>query len=106
MHIHGVEQLDKPVHKLRTSNAVTSAKKKVKARDSVCQCCGELPVNGHLEVHHIFLLAKYPSLASDEGNMIALCQKCHRKYHEMYDDRDVNAVTFAKFLKDYGNRRY
>ena len=32
--------------------------------------------------------------------MIALCQKCHRKYHDKYDDENTNAVTFAKFLKE------
>ena len=96
----------KSVHKIRTSNAVTSAKKRVKGRDCVCQCCGELPTNGHLEVHHIMPIAKYQDLAADEQNMISLCQKCHRKYHDMYSDEDVGAVTFAKYLKDYGNRRY
>lgn len=59
-----------------------------------------------LEIHHILPVAKYPQLASDKGNMIALCQSCHRKYHDKYDDADVNAVTFAKYLKDYGNRIY
>ena len=98
--------IGKDIHKIRTSNAVSTAKKKVKSRDSVCQCCGELPTNGHLEVHHILPISKYTELASDEGNMISMCQKCHRKYHEMYSDDDVNAVTFAKYLKDYGERRY
>ena len=101
----GVDEV-KSTHKIRTSSAVNTAKRKVKARDGCCQCCGEIGVNGHLEVHHIMPVSKYPSLASDELNMLALCQKCHRKYHDMYDDGDVGAVTFSKFLKDYGNRRY
>ena len=51
-------------------------------------------------------IAQYKELASDEGNMIALCQRCHRKYHDMYSGDDVNAVTFAKYLQDYGERRF
>ena len=101
-----IETDEKSIHKIRTSNAVTTAKKNVKSRDMVCQCCGEVSVNGHLEVHHILPISKYKGLASDEGNLIALCQKCHRKYHDMYSDEDVNAVTFSKFLKDFGNRIY
>ncbi|MEE1227222.1 MAG: HNH endonuclease signature motif containing protein [Bacteroidales bacterium] len=97
---------DKDVASIRRSNGVSSAKKKVKARDGACQCCGEVPVNNHLEVHHLLPIAKYKELASDEGNMISLCQKCHKRYHDMYDLENTNAVTFAKYLKDYGNRRY
>ena len=77
-------------------------KKKVKARDTVCQCCGEIDVNGHLEVHHIMKLANYQDLACDLGNGIALCQKCHRKYHDEYEE--VNAVTFAEFMKRFAKR--
>lgn len=98
--------MEKSVHKIRSSNAVSSAKKRVKARDGCCQCCGEVPINNHLEIHHLLPVSKYKDLAADEGNMIALCQKCHRKYHDKYDDENTNAVTFSKFLKDYGNRRY
>lgn len=61
--------------------------------------------NGHLEVHHINPLAQYPKMATDDGNGIALCQKCHRKYHEEYKGNE-NAYTFALFLKRFGNRRY
>lgn len=91
---------------IRGSKAVSTAKKNVKSRDGCCMCCGDVPVNNHLEVHHLLPLSKYKELASDEGNMISLCQKCHKKYHEMYDLENTNAVTFSKFMKDYGNRRY
>ena len=100
------EKSNVSLHKLRTSSAVSTAKKKVKQRDGVCICCGDIGVNGHLEIHHILPISRYKELASDTGNMIALCQKCHHKYHEMYSDNDVNAVTFAKYLKDYGNSMF
>ena len=50
-------------------------------------------------------LAKYPSLASDERNMITLCQICDRKYHDSYEGSE-GAETFAKFMRDYGDRKY
>lgn len=105
VHVYGAEEtIKKSVHKIRTSRAVKTAKSSVKSRDGCCQCCGEM--DKPLEIHHILPVAKYPNLASDDGNMIALCQACHRKYHDKYDDEYVNAVTFAKYLKDYGTRIY
>ena len=80
-------------------------KKAIKARDeNYCQCCGE-KFTEHLEVHHIMPLSKYGNLKSDKGNGISLCQKCHKKYHDMYAGSE-NAVTFAKFLRDFGERIY
>lgn len=105
VHIHGAEEITKKsVPKIRNSPSVKTAKATVKARDGCCQCCGEM--DKPLEIHHILPVANYPSLASDEGNMVALCQSCHSKYHQMYNGQDTNAVTFAKYLKDYGTRIY
>ena len=101
VHIHSSETIEKPVHKLRTTNSVTSAKKKVKARDGCCQICGER--DKILEVHHIFPISKYPQLASDEKNLITLCQHHHRKYHDTYAGEE-GAESFAKFVRDYGNK--
>ena len=95
----------KSVQKLRLTNDSKKWKKRIKARDMSCQCCGEIGENGHLEVHHINPLAQYPKMATDDGNGIALCQKCHRKYHDEYKGNE-NAYTFALFLKRFGNRRY
>lgn len=95
----------KSVQKLRLTNDSKKWKKRIKARDMNCQCCGEIGENGHLEVHHINPLAQYPKMATDDGNGIALCQKCHRKYHDEYKGNE-NAYTFALFLKRFGNRRY
>lgn len=100
------ENDNRKVSTIRSSKAVTTAKKNVKARDCACMCCNEVPKNNHLEVHHIMPVAKYKDLASDERNMISLCQKCHKKYHELYDGEEVGAVTFANFMRDFANRRY
>ena len=107
VHIHFDEEEDdakQSIKKIRTTKAVKSAKSTVKSRDGCCQCCGEM--DKQLQIHHILPIAKYPNLASDMGNMVTLCQICHSKYHNMYSDDDVNAVTFAKYLKDYGTRIY
>ena len=42
VHIHTAEtKKEVSIHTIRTSNSVSTAKKKVKDRDKVCRCCGE-----------------------------------------------------------------
>lgn len=93
--------IKKKTKDIRVSSQLSKIKQKVKGRDSCCQCCGENP-SGHLEVHHILPVSKYKDLSCDMGNMVSLCQKCHAKYHDLYSD--VNAVTFAEYMKKYGKR--
>ena len=85
---------------IRSTPAYQDMKKRVKARDQVCQVCGEVDVNGHLEIHHILPLADYPDLACDDGNCVCLCQKHHHEYHNRFDV--ANAVTFSSFMKEKG----
>lgn len=94
----------KQVQKLRTSPEMKQTKKRVKARDIHCQCCGER--DKQLQVHHIMPLSDYPDLNCDEGNLICLCQACHDRYHREYKDDGINAFTFAKFILRYGKRRF
>lgn len=109
VNINIIESNEKPkkgkkaVKTLRNSSAVKKWGQKIKSQDGVCQCCGES--EGKIQSHHIFPIAKYPELGANEGNGIALCEKCHSKYHQMYSGNE-NAATFAKFMKDYGIRRY
>lgn len=83
---------------IRSSPAYLSMKKRVKSRDKVCQICGEVDVNGHLEIHHILPFREYPELACDDNNCICLCQHHHSKYHDLYDGCE-NAVTFVEYVK-------
>lgn len=100
VHIHTAEtKKEVSIHKIRTSNTVSTAKKNVKLRDKRCQCCGE--EDKLLEVHHILPIAKFPSLASEESNLITLCQSCHRLYHDKYKGLE-GADTFAKYMREYG----
>ena len=93
------------LQKLRNSPGVKKWKKKIKSLDEgSCQCCGER-VEKDLQIHHIMPLKNYPELVMDEGNGIALCKKCHDRYHEMYRDSE-NAANFAKFMRDYAQRIY
>jgi len=93
--------VEKSTSKVRNTPAVANAKKRVKNRDKCCQVCGEM--DKILEVHHIFPVAKYPDLVANEGNMITLCQSCHRKYHDLYEGSE-GAESFAKFIRDYGDK--
>ena len=93
------------LQKLRNTPSMKKWKKKIKSLDEgECQCCGER-IEKDLQIHHIMPLRNYPDLGVEEGNGIALCKKCHNKYHEMYKDCE-NAANFAKFRRDYANRIY
>jgi 5-methylcytosine-specific restriction endonuclease McrA len=101
VHIHTAEtKKEVNLHTIRTSNAVSTAKKKVKERDVVCQCCGEF--FEIMECHHIFPVANYPDLAADTNNVILLCQSCHARYHNRYEIDDVNPLTFTEFIRNNG----
>ena len=94
----------KAIKTLRNSSAMKAWRKKIIKRDqNECQCC--LKVQSDVEVHHIFPLAQKTDLGTDEGNGVVLCPQCHSKYHQMYQGSE-SAETFAKFLRDYGNKRY
>ena len=93
------------LQKIRNSPGMKHWKKKIKSLDEgSCQCCGER-ISSELQIHHIMPLREYPDLSIDEGNGIALCKKCHNKYHEMYQGNE-NAANFAKFMRDYAQRIY
>jgi len=94
----------KAIKTLRNSAAMKTWRKRIIKRDQAeCQCCHKIVQDG-IEVHHIFPLAKNPDLGHVDGNGIALCTQCHSKYHQMYQGSE-DPQTFAKFLRDFGNRR-
>ena len=95
VHVHINEETRQYSKELRNSSALLNVKKKVKSRDGKCKCCGEEQVA--LEVHHLFPLSEHPALGCDMGNMISLCSKCHKKYHDSYNN--VNPYTFIEFLE-------
>lgn len=101
VHIHTAEtKKEVKIHTIRTSDAVTTAKKNVRQRDKFCRCCGNEEME--TEVHHIFPLSKYRELASDEANMVLLCSSCHNRYHNRYDLDSTNPLTFAEFIRNNG----
>lgn len=82
----------------RNSPEYNKFKKKVKLRDSFCQCCGS---KENLEVHHSFSYNEYVDLRADVKNGVVLCEKCHKKYHKQYGrKKNNNPITFAQFLRD------
>ena len=94
----------KQVQKLRTTPLMKQTKKRIKARDNQCQCCGEQ--DKQLQVHHIMPLTDYPELNCDDGNLICLCQACHDRYHREYKAEGINAYTFSLYMKRYARRIY
>lgn len=116
IHIHGniiinhiikdeTNKKEKHLNKTQEARRKPQMKKwanKIKSRDGSCQCCGG---NDKLEAHHIHPLSKFPDLGLEEGNGIALCHKCHQKYHNMYQGEE-NANNFSKYMRDFANRIY
>ena len=91
---------EKPLLK-RSSPSVLKFRTKVLKRDKVCQCCGSTE---NIEVHHLSAFKTHNSRADEVNNGIALCVDCHKEYHRIYgrDGYYNNPVTFAKFLREYG----
>lgn len=97
VHVHTSNEHKEFVGK--TSPEMALIKRSIKMRDKCCQVCGEQ--DKPLEVHHIQMQSKYPELAWDTSNLITLCQRCHRKYHDKYKGSE-GAVSFAKYIRDEG----
>lgn len=90
----------KKIKNIRTK-ITKSLKDKIRERDSmICQCCGK-KFERHLEVHHIMPISRFPELVIEPENLISLCQQCHARYHTLYNHNE-GAMTFAKFLQQYG----
>ena len=53
----------------------------VKIRDKNCVICGS---KQNLDAHHIFKVNKYDDAYLDLNNGVALCEKCHNRYHNKY----------------------
>ncbi len=64
-----------------------------------CQCCGcTNSKNNKLNAHHIFSFSKYKELRYEISNGICLCEKCHRKFHDIYGKYDNNKEQLEEFL--------
>lgn len=93
------------------SSSLSNWSKKVRERDGyVCRACGHHNPNtskkpNKIEAHHLFPKSKYPVLAYDDGNGVALCQKCHKQYHNMYDGCET-PQNFFRWVEDYKREGY
>jgi len=53
-----------------------------RANNPLCEdCLGEGRVTPASEVHHIVPISEAPELRLEVGNLVALCQTCHRNRH-------------------------
>lgn len=89
---------------LRTSVQFKLWRKKCMERDNfTCQNCGQY--GGELNIHHIYNFADYPELRFAIDNGIALCKKCHMKFHKEYGKNNNTKEQLNKFIKNYGKRK-
>lgn len=67
-----------------------------------CRCCGD-NTGGNLNAHHIYNYSQYKELRTNINNGITFCNKCHKKYHDIYGYRDNNLKQLQDFFLKYGN---
>jgi thymidylate synthase (FAD) len=68
--------------------------------DYTCQARGCGRRGGKLHAHHIIPVWMDPSRARDIGNLITVCDACHRKIHRTLDTE----LEFAALFKDFVGR--
>lgn len=84
---------------------------KVINRDRNCVICGS---KQNLEAHHVFKVNEYEDTYLDLNNGIALCHRCHNKYHQKYGldcniknllnfKNEIINPSYEKLIKKYGN---
>jgi thymidylate synthase (FAD) len=79
----------------------TAQAKKVHAQcDYTCQRCGRR--GGRLHAHHIAPVWIEPARAREIGNLISLCESCHRTVHTT---RDTELAFMAQFSDRIGDVR-
>jgi 5-methylcytosine-specific restriction endonuclease McrA len=63
-----------------------------------CEKCGENEMNNILSRHHIFFRSekpKHPNL-HHKDNIILVCEKCHRKFHDKKSIREKLGEMWEK----------
>ncbi|PTM58004.1 HNH endonuclease [Desmospora activa] len=68
-----------------------------------CIVCGEK--NWSLQAHHLYARHSFPEIKKDTLNGVALCVKCHKRYHRDFGRGKNTGEEFIKwieYLKDRG----
>lgn len=87
------------LHPSRYSIARKKARNKYQYK---CALCGEY--HEHISLHHIFSKSRYPQYSAEPENLIALCWKHHRKFHDLYEGTEkVNIYNLVDYMVDYAN---
>ncbi len=61
--------------------------------DYVCQSCGVR--GGRLHAHHLVPVWLDESVAQDVGNLVSVCDRCHRRIHRTYESEFTFTRRFA-----------
>lgn len=81
-------------------------KNSILSRDNfTCYKCNYY--GGKLNVHHIYNFADYKNVRLSKSNLITLCNKCHKKYHNIYGVKNNTLIQFEEFTgKSWKYRTY
>ena len=63
----------------------------------LCKKCG---ATEGLQTHHLHDYKSRPELRTDPENGVALCAKCHRKFHEIYGRKQTTKEQFERFMEE------
>ena len=68
-----------------------------------CQCCGSRSSKNNpikINAHHINNYYSDIDNRYNIDNGITLCEKCHKKFHKEYGNKNNNKKQISKFIKD------
>ena len=95
---------DKERHDKRDTVENYHFRNRVFERDNyTCQCCGSRSSKNNpikINAHHINNYYSDIDNRYNIDNGITLCEKCHKKFHKEYGNKNNNKKQISKFIKD------
>ena len=70
------------------------------AKNKICENCGKRLFGNVSEIAHILSKSLHPNLATNDKNVIYLCQDCHTEFDKSYSNRK-NMKCYPKALENY-----
>ena len=79
----------------------TTAWKNIRAshimQHPLCELClKEDKVKPTEDIHHILGILKYPDLAYNTDNLLALCKECHSKIHSNHKEQELEGIYYER----------
>lgn len=66
--------------------------------DYTCRKCGTR--GDTMNAHHVFNFADYPKLRFEVSNGATLCERCHKRFHELYGTKHNTFAQLYEFIEE------